>query len=79
MCLLLILALCFFACYLVFLWCVYCGVFLNLIDCTECSVCMCEECAIINNKKASGTLGHKCPITLLCIIVIFVVCMIGLL
>ena len=42
-------------------------------------MCDREEGTIINDKKASGTFGHKCPIILLCIRVIFVVCMIGLL
>ena len=43
LCLLLLHALCFFACYLVFVWFVYCGIFLDRIDCAECNVCDRED------------------------------------
>ena len=38
-----------------FMWFVYCGVFLDCIECAECNVSDREECTLINDKKASAT------------------------
>ena len=68
---------CSFACHLVFVWCVYCGIFLDRIDCAECNVWDRKVCTIINDKRASDTIINALLFSLC--LVYFVVCMIGLL
>ena len=68
---------CSFACHLVFVWCVYCGIFLDCIECAECNVSDRDECTLINDKKASDT--HNPHLFSICISVFQVVCMIGIL